>query len=119
MFSPVLREKGNQRMVYSTGLGTRIVFFVTLLIVVLGVASVPEGPFFSRFNVFSLVLIAVCLFGILYVQRWVFDKSSNLFERDVGVLFLYRRKKTPLDALERIVFHEAGGGPTTVRNSWV
>jgi hypothetical protein len=110
LFSPVLREQGSQRLVYSTSIGTRIVFLVTLLVIILSVASVPEGPFFSRFNAFSLVVIAICLFGALYVQRWVFDKKSNLFEKNVGVLFLYRREKAPLDALQKIVFHEAGGG---------
>ena len=110
MFSPVLRGNGTQRMVYSTSIGTRIVFLVTILVIVLSVASVPEGAFFSRFNVFIVVVIAICLFGMLYVQRWVFDKKSNLFEKNVGLLFLYSRRKSPLDALEKIVYQETGGG---------
>jgi hypothetical protein len=110
LFSAVLREQGSQRMVYTTSMGTRIVFLVTLLVVILSIASVPEGSFLSRFNAFSLALIAVCLFGALYVQRWVFDKKSNLFEKNVGILFLYRREKEPLDSLQKIVFHEASGG---------
>jgi len=108
LFSAVLREQGNQRMVYSTSVGTRIVFLVTLLVIIFSIASVPEGSFLSRLNAFSLAVISVCLFGLLYVQRWVFDKKSNLFEMDVGIVFLYRRKKAPLDALQKIVFHEAG-----------
>ena len=110
LFSAVLREQGNERMVYTTSIGTRIVFLVTLLVIVLSIASVPEGSFFSRFNAFSLVVIAICLFGILYVQRWVFDKKSNLFERDEGIIFLYRRKRAPLDALQKVLFREAAGG---------
>jgi hypothetical protein len=110
LFSAVLREQGAQRMVYSSPVGVRIVLLATILVIVLGVASVPEGPFFSRFNTFSLVLIAICLFGVLYMERWVFDKRSNLFEKQVGTIFFYKRKKAPLDTLQKVVLHQAGGG---------
>ena len=110
LFSAVLREQGTQRMVYSSPVAVRIVLVATILVIVLGVASVPEGPFLSRFNAFSLALIAICLFGVLYLDRWVFDKRSNLFERDVGILFLYGRQKAPLDALQKVVLHQAGAG---------
>jgi hypothetical protein len=111
VFSAVLREKGTQRMVYATSVGVRIVFLVTILVIILSIASVPEGSFLSRFNAFTLAVVAICLFGALYTERWVFDKKSNLFERNVGVVFLYSRKKVPLDTLQKVVFHEAGGGP--------
>jgi hypothetical protein len=111
LFSPVLREQGTTRMVYSTSVGFRIVFLVVALVILLSIASVPDGPFLSRLNAFSLIVIAICLFAALYVERWVFDKKSNLFEKDVGILVLYRRKKAPLDSLQKVVLRETGGGP--------
>lgn len=111
MFSPVLREKGDSRMVYSTSLGFRIVFLVALLIILLSIASVPEGSFLSRLNPVSLTLIGICLFAVLYLERWIFDKKANLFEKNVGILLLYWRKRRPLDALRKVVFHEAGPKP--------
>ena len=33
----------------------------------------------------------------------MFDRSANLFEKDVGILFVYARKKAPLDALSKVV----------------
>jgi hypothetical protein len=110
LFNAVLRERGPQRLVYSTSAVARIVLLATILVIVLGVASVPEGPFLSRFNALSLALIAVCLFGVLYDERWVFDKTSNLFEKDVGIVFLHLRKTAPLDTLQKIVLYEAGWG---------
>jgi hypothetical protein len=97
-------------LVYSSSAVVRIVLLATILVIVLGVASVPEGPFLSRFNALSLALIMICVFGVLYDERWIFDKTSNLFEKDVGILFLHRRKKAPLDTLQKIVLYEAGGG---------
>jgi hypothetical protein len=96
-------------MVYSTSVGFRIVFLVTALAILLIIASVPDGPFLSRLNAFSLIVIAICLFAALYVERWVFDKKSNLFEMDVGILLLYSRKRAPLDTLQKVVLREAGG----------
>ncbi len=106
MFSPVLREKGKDRMVYSTSIGFRVVFLGTALVIILSIASVSEGPFLARFNVFSLIILFVCLFAALYLERWTFDKKANLFEKNIGILLLYARKKAPLDSLQKVVLHE-------------
>ncbi len=103
MFSPVLREQGKDRLVYATSVGFRVVFSVTALVIILSIAAVSGGSFFSRLNIFSLIIVAVCLFAALYLERWVFDRSANLFEKDVGILFVYARKKAPLDALSKVV----------------
>ncbi len=95
-------------MVYSTSIGFRITFLGVLLIILLSIASVPEGSFVSRLNAVSVTLIGLCLFASLYLERWVFDRKANLFEKNVGILPLYWRRKTPLDALQKVVFHEAG-----------
>ena len=110
MFSPVLRARGTDRMVYSTSIGVRLVFLGTLLVVILSIASVPEGTFLSRLNWFSVLIVALCVLGILYLDRWVFDKKSNFFEKQTGILFLYRRKRAPLDVLQKVVLHETGTG---------
>ena len=100
-------------MVYSTSMSFRIAFLGVLLIILLSIASVPEGSFVSRLNAVSVTLIGLCLFASLYLERWVFDKKANLFEKNVGILPLYWRRKTPLDALQKVVFREAGPKPAS------
>ena len=108
LFNPGLRERGKNRMVYSTSVGYRLVFCVTALIIILGVASVAGKSFFDSFNVFSCIIIGVCLFAALYLERWIFDKETNLFESNVGILFVYSRKKRSLDTLQKVVLQELG-----------
>ena len=108
LFDPVLREQGATRLVYSTPIAFRVGFAVVALVIVLCVAAVPEGPFFQRFNAVSLSLIGVCLVAALYVERWTFDKASNRFERNVGILPIYWRKRRPLDSLRKVVLREHG-----------
>ncbi len=108
MFSPVLRERGKTRLVYSTSAWFRVLFAVLAVVLILSIVSVGEGPFFSRLNAFSLVIVALCLFAVLYLERWVFDTEAKAFERQVGVLFLYARRSRPLDALQAVLLREAG-----------
>ncbi len=109
LFGPVLREQGNARMVYSAPIWFRVAFGIVAVAIVLSIASVPEGPFLARLNVLSISLIAICIFAALYLERWTFDKTTNLFERNVGILMLYSRRKHPLDTLEKVVLRERAG----------
>jgi hypothetical protein len=108
LFNPVLKKHGSDRMVYSTSIGFRIVFLVTAGIIIASVAAYGKGPFFQRINLLTLVIIAICLFAALYLERWVFDKTKNRFERNVGIVFLYSRQRYPLDALQKVVLKESG-----------
>ena len=98
-------------MVYTTAPWLRFVYFGIALVIVLSIASVPEGSFFSRFNAVSLSLMGICLFAALYLERWIFDRDANLFERNVGILLVYARRKRPLDSLQKVLLHETGSTP--------
>lgn len=99
MFSPVLREVSERRMVYSTSIGFRVVFAA---IAVFLIATMRQP------NVLAVTFLALSVFGALYLERWIFDKDANLFEKNVGVLFLHTRKRLPLDRLQRVVLREVG-----------
>ena len=100
MFNPVLREVSEHRMVYSTSSGFRIVFAV--------IAGFLMFSSQGRPGIILIILIAMCALGALYLERWVFDKADNLFEKNVGLLFLHSRKRQPLNHLEKIVLREVG-----------
>ena len=87
-------------MVYSTSSGFRIVFAVIAGFLMFSSQGQP--------GVILIILIALSLLGALYLERWVFDRDANLFEKNVGLLFLHTRKQQPLDQLARIVLREVG-----------
>jgi hypothetical protein len=108
LFNPNLKERGPDKLVYATPLAFRIVFFVIALVIFFSVVSASEGPFFSRFNGISAFIILTCIAAALYLERWIFDKQANMFERNVGLYFLFSRKKIPLDRLEKVILREIG-----------
>lgn len=86
-------------MVYSTSIGFRVVFAVIAVFLIVSV---------RQLNVVVGIFLALSVFGALYLERWIFDKDANLFEKNVGILFLHTRKRLPLDRLERVVLREVG-----------
>ena len=100
MFNPVLREVSKGRMVYSTSSGFRIVFAIIAGFLIFSSQGQP--------GVILIILIALSALGALYLERWVFDRDANLFEKNVGLLFLHTRKRQPLDHLDKIVLREVG-----------
>lgn len=108
MFNPTLREYGENRVVYATSLGFRIVFIFIAVFIFISVLIASEGPVLSRFNGISVAIILICTVAALYLERWSFDKQANSFEKNVGFLFYYSRKSIPLDALEKVVLYEPG-----------
>ena len=107
MFSPVLRTEGKYRMVYSTPKGFRFLFLGIALLIFVTLIVVSEGFLIRRANIVALVLCIVCLLSSLFLERWIFDKDSNIFEKNVGLVFLYTRKRRPMDTLQRVVLGEA------------
>ena len=106
MFGPVLNAEGEEKMVYATSNGFRIVFFGSAVLLFAILMGEVDGPIFVSDNFLALGLCAICLVSSMYLERWVFDKETNLFERHVGVIFLYSKKKKPLDSLKRISIDE-------------
>lgn len=86
-------------MVYSTSVGFRVVFAVIALFLIVTV---------RQLNVVVGIFLALSVFGALYLERWIFDKDANLFEKNFGILFLHTRKRLPLDHLQRVVLREVG-----------
>ena len=99
MFNPVMRQVSERRLVYSTSIGFRVVFAAIAVFLIVSMRQ----P-----NVVVIIFLALSVFGALYLERWVFDKDANLFEKNVGLLFLHTRKKLPLDRLQRVVLREVG-----------
>ncbi len=100
MFNPVLRAVSERRMVYSTSSGFRIVFALIAGFLIFSSRGQP--------GLILIVLIALSALGALYLERWVFDKDANLFEKNVGLLFLHTRKRMTLDHLAKVVLREVG-----------
>ena len=103
MFDLVLRTEGKHKMVYATSNAFRVIFLGIALPILVTVLIASKGFPFQHANIFVLVLCAVCLLSGLFLERWVFDKGSNLFEKHVGLIFLYWTGRRPLDALQRVV----------------
>ena len=108
MLIHVLSNRGPKRIVFSTSVFFSLVFLVTAGIIVFSVAVFGEFPFFERINFVALIIIGICLFAALYLERWIFDKTSNRFERNVGMVFLHSHQRRPLDALQKVVLQEPG-----------
>jgi len=108
LFNPVLRKRGAHRLVYATSMGFRIVFLITAGIIIASIAAFGEGSLFERINFVGLAIIGICLFAALYLERWIFDKKTNCFEKNVGIVFLHSRQRHPLDALQKVVLQEQG-----------
>ena len=100
MFNPVLKAVSERRMVYSTSSGFRIVFAIIAGFLIFSSQGRP--------GIILIILIALSALGALYLERWVFDKDSNLFEKNVGLLFLHTRNQQPFDQLEKVVLREVG-----------
>ena len=87
-------------MVYSTSSGFRVVFAIIAGFLIFSSQGQP--------GIILIILIALSALGALYLERWVFDREANLFEKNVGLLFLHTRKQQPLDHLDKIVLREVG-----------
>ena len=107
MFNLVLRKTEKRRLVYSTSNGFRFVFLGIALLIFLTVLSASGGMPFQRANIFALTLCIVCVGAALFLERWIFDMQSNLFEKNSGLIFFYFRKKKSLDSLKKVVLGDS------------
>ncbi len=106
MLGPVLNKETDTRLVYSTSIGFRILCLSSGIALLLVVLSGVQGSFHFGEHLIGLSLSGICLASALYLERWVFDKECNLFERHCGLLFLFSKLQRPLDGLECVVLRE-------------
>ena len=117
MFSLVLKDNGKHKMIYATSNGFRMIFLGIALLIFVILLTASEGSVFKRANIVALSFCAICLISSLFLERWIFDKESNLFEKDVGLIFLYRKKRRSLDSLRRIVLDDFLGSVNANRSN--
>lgn len=106
LLNPVLRRRGRNTMIYSTSRMFRAVFLSSAALIAMAVISASSGPIYGRINLVSAIAILTCLSTGLYLERWVFDKSSNGFEKNLGIVFLHSRFVRPLDSLKCVLLYE-------------
>jgi len=51
-------------------------------------------------NIGPYIFIGVCALLGSYNESWTFDKSQNMVEQRLGLLFLFKKKKIPLSNLK-------------------
>jgi hypothetical protein len=102
----VLRSEGDDRLLLVISTGFRMVFLAIGVIILAALVSTASTPIFHRANTVPLILCAICFLASLYLERWIFDRKLNLFEKQVGLLFLYGRKKQNLDELSRVLLYQ-------------
>ena len=102
----VLKAQGEERIVLVISTGFRLIFLGIAIIILAALTMTSSPPFFNSANIFPLALCGICLLASLYLERWVFDRRLNLFERNVGLMFLFKRRQQSLDELRRVLLSQ-------------
>ena len=102
----VLRAQGNERIVLVISTGFRLIFLGIAAIIFAALIMTSSTPLFHPTNIFPMFLCGICLLASLYLERWIFDRRLNLFERNVGLLFLFKRSRQSLDELRRVLLSQ-------------
>ncbi|OHD73478.1 MAG: hypothetical protein A2177_13235 [Spirochaetes bacterium RBG_13_68_11] len=101
-----LRERGPDRLVLALPAGHRVVFgLLTALAVFIlcsGVLFEGEPTVLLPRNTVAGFLVLVMAFGLVYEDRWTFDRAAGRVDNRFGTLFLARRSGFPMADLERI-----------------
>ena len=101
-----LRERGADRLVLTLSAVHRAAFAVftvlSVFILFTGVLFEGETTVFLPRNITAWILAIVMLLGLLYEDRWTFDRAAGRVENRFGTVFLARRKTFPMKDLERI-----------------
>jgi hypothetical protein len=101
-----LRERGADRLQLSLSAIHRVTFAILTVIAVFilftGVLFEGESTVFLPRNTVAGILVIIMLFGLLYEERWTFDRAAGRVENRFGVVFLARRRVFPLADLERV-----------------
>ena len=106
MFGPVLKKEGETRLCYSTSTSFRVLCFSSGVILLYIILKEAEQPFDLNSNLFGLSITLICLVSAMYLERSVFDKELNQFEKHFGLLFIYSRFSRPLNSLESVSLKE-------------
>jgi len=101
-----LYERRPGRLVLALSAVHRIVFGVlsalAAFILCFGVLFEGEPTILLGRNALAMVLALTMLFGLVYEDRWTFDRAAGRVENRFGTLFLARRTGFPMADLERI-----------------
>ena len=106
MFGPVLKQEGETRLCYTTLTSFRIMCFSSGAILLYIILKEAEQPFDFNSNLVGLSITLICLVSAMYLERSVFDKELNQFEKHFGLLFIYSRLSRPLNSLKSVSLKE-------------
>lgn len=102
----VLKAQGEERIILVISTGFRLIFLAIAVIIYFALVTTSSLPLFHRTNVFPLILCGICFLASLYLERWIFDRRLNLFERNVGLMFFFKRRRQSLDELRRVLLSQ-------------
>jgi hypothetical protein len=101
-----LRERKPGRLVLTLPVGHRVIFglltALAVFILCFGVLFEGEPTILSPHNTVAGILVLAMAFGLVYEDRWTFDRARGRVEIRFGTLFLARRTCFPMVDLERI-----------------
>jgi len=101
-----IRERRNGRLVLSLSPAHRVVFgtltALSVFILFFGVLFEGEPTVLLSSNVVAGLVALTMLFGLIYEDRWTFDRSAGRIENRVGTLPLARRRVLPMADLDAI-----------------
>ena len=106
MFGPVLKLERETRLCYSTSTSFRIMCFSSGAMLLYLILKEAEQPFDLNSNLVGLSITLICIVSAMYLERSVFDKELNKFEKHFGLLFIYSRLSRPLNSLKSVSLKE-------------
>jgi len=101
-----VRERRNGRLVLSLSPAHRVVFgtltALSVFILFFGVLFEGEPTVLLSSNVVAGLVALTMLFGLIYEDRWTFDRAAGKIENRFGTLPLARRREFPMADLDAI-----------------
>jgi hypothetical protein len=102
----VLKAESEERISLVISSGFRLIFISIGVVILAALLMISALPFFHRSNLVPLLFCFVCLLASLYLERWIFDRRLNIFERQIGLVFLFKRRRQALDSLRRVLLSQ-------------
>jgi hypothetical protein len=116
-----LRERGADRLELSLSAAHRVTFAIltvlSVFILFTGVLFEGEPTVFLPRNTVAWILAIVMLLGLLYEERWTFDRAAGRVGNRFGTVLLARRNVFPMANLERIGLERFTRGRLTAEPS--
>jgi hypothetical protein len=101
-----LHERRPERLVLTLPAAHRIVFGIlsalSVFILCFGVLYEGEPTVLTSRNTVAGLLVLTMVFGLVYEDRWTFDRAAGRVEYRFGTLLFARRRGFPMADLERI-----------------